>query len=57
MARRQADHLSVLYAVTYEENDDRKSFFVGLELARTQLANGTAGWQIIHFGGGTPEGL
>jgi hypothetical protein len=45
------------YAVTYEEQGERKSFFVLLRLLRQELNNGQAGWRILNAEGGVrPEG-
>ena len=46
-----------LYAVTYEEEGERKSFFVAVQMSRTKLADGTADWRIAQANGGVkPEG-
>ena len=51
------DVVELLYAVTYEEEGERKSFFVAVRALRTKLADGSAGWRILQTGGGVkPEG-
>jgi hypothetical protein len=57
--RRNAERISQLYAVTYEEKNERKSFFVLLQMARTKLPGGGADWYIDidqSAGGVRPEG-
>jgi hypothetical protein len=45
------------YAVTYEEEGERKSFFVRVGAMRTKLKGGRAGWRIVlTAGGGRPDG-
>lgn len=36
------------YAVTYEDNGDKKSFIVALAMERWQLSDGTAAWQVSN---------
>ena len=51
------DEVDQLYAVTYEEDGERKSFFVSVHLQRTKLSDGAASWRIISTQGGVrPEG-
>jgi len=51
------DAVDLLYAVTYEESGERKSFFVSVKLLRTKLASGGADWRIEQTEGGVkPEG-
>jgi hypothetical protein len=51
------DAVDLLYAVTYEESGERKSFFVSVRLLRTKLASGGADWRIQQTDGGVkPEG-
>jgi hypothetical protein len=53
----QEDVVEQLYAVTYEEEGERKSFFVAVQMSRTKLADGTADWRIARADGGVrPEG-
>jgi hypothetical protein len=45
------------YAVTYEEEGQRKSFFVVVRLARMKFVSGEAGWRILQTEAGVrPEG-
>jgi hypothetical protein len=46
------DAVALLYAVTYEEEGEKKSFFVAVESHRTKLADGSAGWHIVQADGG-----
>ena len=39
------DVVELLYAVTYEEEGERKSFFVDVEALRMKLADGSADWR------------
>jgi len=50
-----SDQVVLLYAVTYEESGEKKSFFVTLSASRTTLADGTAGWHILGASGGGPS--
>lgn len=51
------DQVEQLYAITYEEDNERKSFFVLVRMARRKLSNGNAGWRILQTEGGVkPEG-
>ena len=51
------DRVGQLYAVTYEDGGERKSFFVLVEMVRKKLRDGTAGWRIRYTKGGVrPEG-
>jgi hypothetical protein len=51
------DAVGLIYAVTYEEEGEKKSFFVAVETQRTGLADGTAGWRMVQAKGGIrPEG-
>ena len=53
----QEDTVEQIYAVTYEEEGEQKSFLVAVQMARTKLADGTAGWRIARADGGVkPEG-
>ncbi|MEN6458387.1 MAG: DUF4190 domain-containing protein [Thermoguttaceae bacterium] len=52
------DRISQLFAVTYEEGDERKTFFVAVETVRTKLPTGGIDWRITQVtSGGKPEGL
>ena len=45
------------YAVTYEEDGQRKSFFVAVRMARMKFVSGGAGWRILQTEAGVrPEG-
>jgi len=46
------DVVELLYAVTYEEEGQKKSFLVMVQSMRTQVSDGTAGWRILQAGGG-----
>jgi hypothetical protein len=46
------DVVESVFAVTYEENGERKSFFVDIQAYRTELADGSAEWRILQAGGG-----
>ena len=46
------DVVELVYAVTYEEEGEKKSFFVDIQTLRTKLADGSAGWQILQTAGG-----
>ncbi len=51
------DVVELLYAVTYEEEGERKSFFVAVGALRTKLPDGSADWRILQTAGGAkPEG-
>lgn len=51
------DRVDQLYAVTYEEDNERKSFFVRVGAVRKKLPSGGAGWRILDAEGGVrPEG-
>ena len=51
------DAVELLYAVSYDEGGERKSFFVGVDAARMKLATGGAGWRVTNASGGVrPEG-
>ena len=51
------DLVNQYYAVTYEEQGERKSFFVLVRMMRQRLSNGRAGWHIVAVEGGVrPEG-
>jgi hypothetical protein len=50
------DVVELVYAVTYEEEGERKSFFVGVQAMRMELADGSAGWRILQAGVARPEG-
>ena len=51
------DQVGLLYAVTYEEAGESKSFFVLVRLERRKLTSGEAGWRILGADGGVkPEG-
>jgi hypothetical protein len=53
----EEDTVEQLYAVTYEEDGEKKSFFVAVEMARQKLVTGEAGWHIIQTNGPVrPEG-
>lgn len=52
-----SDKVDQLYAVTYEEGGERKSFFVLVRMERLKLSRGGAGWRITETEGGIrPEG-
>jgi len=46
------DQVELLYAVTFEEEGERKSFFVSILCERQRLADGTAQWRILNTAGG-----
>ena len=51
------DLVNQFYAVTYEEEGERKSFFVLVRMMRQKLGSGQAGWRILAAEGGVrPEG-
>jgi hypothetical protein len=51
------DVVDQVYAVTYEEEGERKSFFVLVKMTRVKLRGGGAGWRILEtIGGVRPEG-
>ena len=51
------DWVDQYYAATYEEQGERKSFFVLVHMSRQKLGNGQAGWRILNAEGGVrPEG-
>jgi hypothetical protein len=53
----RADVVQLCYAVTFEEHDEKTSFFVLLHLRRDQFSSGRAGWSITQAQGGyRPEG-
>ena len=58
--QKQEDDLDVVeevYAVTYEEEGEKKSFFVVVQALRTKLADGGADWMIGETKvGGPPQG-
>jgi len=47
-----AEELDLLFAVTYEENHERKSFFVQMGLTRSLMPDGGAEWRIARLRGG-----
>jgi hypothetical protein len=56
----ERDLVIQVYAVTYRdpETDEKKSFFVSLEMHRLRLKDGRAQWQLSRAtGGGKPAGL
>jgi hypothetical protein len=51
------DRVDLLYAVTYDDAGETKSFFVLVRLERRKLTSGNAGWRILGADGGVkPEG-
>jgi hypothetical protein len=51
------DQVEQLYAVTYEEEGEKKSFFVAVQMLRQEMATGEAAWRILQTAGGVrPEG-
>jgi hypothetical protein len=42
------DQVEQWYAVTYEEEGERKSFFVVVQMVRRKLSGGGAGWRILR---------
>jgi hypothetical protein len=51
------DLVDSVFAVTYEEEGETKSFFVDVQAYRTDLGDGSAGWQILQTRGGVrPKG-
>jgi hypothetical protein len=51
------DFVNLLYAVTYEENNEKKSFFLVIETTRTKPPGGNAFWRISQLGApARPEG-
>jgi hypothetical protein len=52
------DLVESVFAVTYEDEGEKKSFFVSVQALRTTLPDGSADWQVLQAGGGgKPEGL
>jgi hypothetical protein len=52
------DLVDLIYAVTYEESGERKSFFVYVKMLRSKLADGAADWRVLNAEGGyRPEGF
>jgi len=52
-----SDTVEQLYAVTYEEEGEKKSFFVAVEMVRQKLPTGEASWRILQANGPVrPEG-
>ena len=52
------DSVSLIYAVTYDEDGGKKTFFVRLELERLQLDLGGANFRLARATGGVrPEGM
>jgi len=52
------DKLYQVFAVTFDDGGEKKTFFVGLTLHRIDLESGRAAWQIFDTHTGfTPEGL
>ncbi len=52
------DLVEQLYAVTYEEEGQRKSFFVDVRTMRPKSAAGGSGWRVVGAEAGVrPEGL
>ncbi|MEN6407818.1 MAG: hypothetical protein ABFC77_15285 [Thermoguttaceae bacterium] len=52
-----ADQVDQLYAVTYEDDGEKKSFFVNVKMVRAPQADGHVEWQIMQTEGGVrPEG-
>ena len=47
----QDEVVEQLFAVTYEEEGERKSFFVDVQMVRMKLSDGTADWRIIQTSG------
>jgi hypothetical protein len=51
------DVVDELFAVTYEEDGENKSFFVAIQAVRHKLATGEASWRITQAEGGVrPQG-
>jgi hypothetical protein len=50
------DLVSLTYAVTYEEEGEKKSFFITIESLRSNAGNGDAGWRIVGAAPAKPEG-
>jgi sulfite reductase alpha subunit-like flavoprotein len=48
------DQVELQYAVTYEEEGQRKSFIVVMELIRMKLPSGSIGWRILQASVVTP---
>lgn len=48
----QADNVEQLYAVTYDEDSERKSFFIALRMVREKDEDGKAGWRVVSVEGG-----
>ena len=46
------DQVDQVYAVTYEEGSERKSFFVLVRMTRLKLRGGGADWRIVQTEGG-----
>lgn len=52
-----ADYVVLWYAVTYEEEGEKRSFFVSVPMQRLRLASGGADWRILQPSVGKPEGV
>jgi hypothetical protein len=51
------DEVDLWYAVTYEEQNEKKSFFILVRALRSELKSGGADWRILQTeGGGRPRG-
>lgn len=52
-----SDTVTQVYAVTYEEEGEKKSFLVAVQMLRQKLPAGEAGWHILQANGpARPEG-
>ena len=45
---RQADALYQVFSVTYDDDGQRKTFFVGISMDRMPLGNGKYSWRVIY---------
>jgi hypothetical protein len=50
------DYVELWYAVTYEEEHERRSFFVLVSMQRLPLASGGVDWRILQATVKKPEG-
>ena len=50
------DMVTQLYAVTYEEEGERQSFFVAVTMLREKMVTGEAAWRILGASGPVPPG-
>jgi hypothetical protein len=54
---RSDDLVESVFAATYEDEGERKSFFISVQTLRTTSPDGSADWRVLQIGGGVkPEG-